>query len=69
MRDIFTATAAAYEVSVNLCDAASVSLDNELELEVALLKPLLSGKHIQRYATPDGELLLFPYHVVIAKQL
>ena len=42
----------------------SRSLDNELELEVALLKPLLSGKHIQRYvATPDGELLLFPYHV------
>jgi type I restriction-modification system DNA methylase subunit len=42
----------------------SVSLAKELELESEILKPLLSGKHVQRYVVqPDGELLLFPYHV------
>ena len=42
----------------------SKSLVNELELESGLLKPLLSGKHIQRYvARPDVELLLFPYRI------
>ena len=42
----------------------SVSLSQELEMESGLLKPLLSGKHIQRYvAQPDRELLLFPYEV------
>ena len=42
----------------------SKALDRELKLEADLLKPLLSGKHIQRYkATSDDELLLFPYRV------
>lgn len=39
-------------------------MQRELELETDLLKPLLSGRHIQRYvAMPQGELLLFPYTV------
>ena len=40
----------------------SKSLQQDLELESALLKPLLSGRHIRRYvASPEAELLLFPY--------
>ena len=42
----------------------SRSLEQELELESALLKPLLSGKDIERYGYPfPNQLLLFPYKV------
>ena len=45
--------------------AHSRSLDSEVELETAILKPLLSGKHVDRFAVqPDRQLLLFPYRVV-----
>ena len=44
--------------------AHSRSLASEVELEAALLKPLLSGKHIDRFTVqPERQLLLFPYHV------
>lgn len=42
----------------------SKALGRVVELETALLKPLLSGKHIRRYAARDSlQLLLFPYRV------
>ena len=42
----------------------SRSLEKELGLEAAPLKPLLSGKHVRRYATLETrQLLLFPYGV------
>lgn len=42
----------------------SRSLERECELESGLLKPLLSGKDIERYGYPiPNQLLLFPYKV------
>ena len=42
----------------------SRALDKEVVLETALLKPLLSGKHVERYfAKETRQLLLFPYRV------
>ena len=42
----------------------SKALDKEAELEIGLLKPLLSGKHIDRFFTLETQqLLLFPYRV------
>ncbi|MDP3063363.1 MAG: N-6 DNA methylase, partial [Chloroflexota bacterium] len=44
--------------------AYSRALDREVEMESAPLKPLLSGKHIDRYvALETRQLLLFPYEV------
>jgi type I restriction-modification system DNA methylase subunit len=52
------------ELSKGLIKAYSRSLEQELELESALLKPLLSGKAIERYGHPTpSQLLLFPYKV------
>lgn len=46
----------------------SHSLEHEFELESALLKPLLSGKDIERYGYPvPNQLLLFPYKVAEGK--
>ena len=51
--------------SAKTVKAHSRSLDTEVELEAAILKPLLSGKHVDRFTVqPDRQLLLFPYHVV-----
>ena len=56
------------ELGGGIVKVFSRALGKELELESDLLKPLLSGKHIQRYvASPQGELLLFPYAVVDGK--
>lgn len=42
----------------------SRSLERGLELETALLKPLLSGKDVERYGYPiPNQLLLFPYKI------
>ena len=42
----------------------SRSLRRDVEIESALLKPLLSGKHVQRYSVLESrQLLLFPYSV------
>jgi hypothetical protein len=44
--------------------AYSKQLKREVELETALLKPLLKGTNVSRYYSPvPRELLLFPYHV------
>jgi len=52
------------EAGVGLVVAASREMGCEVELEAALLKPLLSGKHVQRYAALETkQLLLFPYEV------
>jgi len=46
----------------------SHSLEHEFELESVLLKPLLSGKDIERYSYPiPNQLLLFPYNVIEGK--
>jgi type I restriction-modification system DNA methylase subunit len=46
----------------------SRSLKQELELESALLKPLLMGRDIERYTYPfPSEILLFPYKVAEGK--
>jgi type I restriction-modification system DNA methylase subunit len=46
----------------------SRSLERELELEAALLKPVLMGKDIERYGYPfPSEVLLFPYKVTEGK--
>jgi len=48
--------------SKGLIKAYSRSLEQDLELESALLKPLLSGKGIERYGYPiPNQVLLFPY--------
>ncbi|MBI2918521.1 MAG: N-6 DNA methylase [Chloroflexi bacterium] len=52
------------EAGAGLVVAASREMGREVELEAALLKPLLSGKHVQRYAALETrQLLLFPYEV------
>jgi len=46
----------------------SHGLEQEFKLESALLKPLLSGKDIERYSSPiPNRLLLFPYKVTEGK--
>jgi hypothetical protein len=46
----------------------SKSLGLQFELESELLKPLISGKDIERYGQPNpDQLLLFPYKVVDGK--
>jgi type I restriction-modification system DNA methylase subunit len=48
--------------------AYSRILERELELESALLKPLLMGRDIERYSYPlPSEILLFPYKVTEGK--
>jgi hypothetical protein len=52
------------EPSKGLVKVYSRSLGQEFELKSALLKPLLSGKDIERYGYPiPNQLLLFPYKV------
>ncbi len=56
------------EPSEGLVKVYSRSLEQEFELENALLKPLLSGKDIERYGCPiPNQLLLFPYQVTEGK--
>lgn len=43
----------------------SKSLDKEVKLESEILKPLLKGKEIRRYSSPEIEnMLIFPYEIV-----
>ena len=43
----------------------SKSLDKEVKLESGILKPLLKGKEIRRYSTPEIEnMLIFPYEIM-----
>jgi type I restriction-modification system DNA methylase subunit len=54
----------AIEPSKGLIKVYSRSLEKEVELESAFLKPLLSGKYIERYGyTIPNQVLLFPYKV------
>jgi type I restriction-modification system DNA methylase subunit len=56
------------EPSEGIVKVYSHSLQHEFELESALLKPLLSGKDIERYGYPiPNQLLLFPYKVAEGK--
>lgn len=56
------------EPSEGIIKVYSHSLEQELKLESALLKPLLSGKDIERYSSPiPNRLLLFPYKVMEGK--
>jgi type I restriction-modification system DNA methylase subunit len=56
------------EPSEGIVKVYSHSLQHEFELESALLKPLLSGKDIERYGYPiPTQLLLFPYKVAEGK--
>jgi hypothetical protein len=48
--------------------AYSQSLEKEVELEKSLLKPLISGKDVERYGQPSpSQLLLFPYQIFEGK--
>ena len=43
----------------------SKSLDKDVKIESGILKPLLKGKEIRRYSTPDIEnMLIFPYEIL-----
>ena len=56
------------EPSEGIIKVYSHSLEQEFKLESALLKPLLSGKDIERYGSPiPNRLLLFPYKVTQGK--
>jgi len=56
------------ESSEGISKVYSHSLEQEFKLEFALLKPLLSGKDIERYSSPiPNRLLLFPYKVTEGK--
>jgi len=56
------------EPSEGVIKVYSHSLVQEFKLESALLKPLLSGKDIERYGSPiPDRLLLFPYKVTQGK--
>jgi len=56
------------EPSEGIIKVYSHSLEQEFKLESALLKPLLSGKDIERYSCPiPNRLLLFPYKVTEGK--
>jgi type I restriction-modification system DNA methylase subunit len=56
------------EPSEDRIKAYSHGLEQEFKLESALLKPLLSGKDIERYGSPiPNMLLLFPYKVTRGK--
>jgi type I restriction-modification system DNA methylase subunit len=56
------------EPSESIIKVYSHSLEQEFKLESALLKPLLSGKDIERYSSPiPNRLLLFPYKVTEGK--
>lgn len=56
------------EPSEGIIKVYSHSLEQEFKLESALLKPLLSGKDIERYSSPiPNRLLLFPYKVTEGK--
>jgi hypothetical protein len=56
------------EPSEGIVKVYSHSLQHEFELESALLKPLLSGKDIERNSYPvPNQLLLFPYKVAEGK--
>jgi type I restriction-modification system DNA methylase subunit len=56
------------EPSDGIIKVYSHSLEQELKLESALLKPLLSGKDIERYSSPiPNWLLFFPYKVMERK--
>jgi len=56
------------EPSEGIIKVYSHSLEQELKLESALLKPLLSGKDIEQYSSPiPNRLLLFPYKVMEGK--
>jgi hypothetical protein len=56
------------EPSEGIIKVYSHSLEQEFKTESALLKPLLSGKDIERYSSPiPNRLLLFPYRVTGGK--
>ncbi len=56
------------EPGEGLVEVFSHSLEHGVKLESALLRPLLSGKDIERYGSPmPDRLLLFPYKVIDGK--
>ncbi len=52
------------ESRIGVIQVHSEALQKDVEMESAVLKPLVSGKHVSRYAVaPVQTLLLFPYDV------